>query len=201
MFRKAIFTYTSVIVGLMAAWLFLTLHISQNDLNHFKQLQEKGRAIATASKSTSTKQNRAGVRKDLWIAQEGGLRLHDRIESASSTLTLTPLDDRLDMIEHLNNIHCWMQDKVAMQDGKWVQQVRYFDADSGVYQYSTNRFAAQTVALSLFRLPGTDLPSAALKNLPYMKGVAQDVSFALEGKASKFQAKQFKASFVGQKDD
>ncbi len=201
MFRKAIFSYTFVIVGLVAAWLFLALHVSQNDLKRFKVLQEKGHAIAATSKAKSTKQNRAGVKKDLWITQEGGMRLHDRIESASSTLTLTPVDDHMDIIEHLNNIHCSMQDKLSLQEGKWIQQIRYFDADTGVYQYSTNRFTAQTVSLSLFRLPGSDLPPSFLKSSPYLKGVAQDVSFAIAGKASQFQAKHFKASFVGQKDD
>lgn len=201
MFRKAMFSYIFVIVGFIAAWLFLTLHISQNDLKRFKALQQKSRATATASHHQSTKQNRAGVRKDLWIAQEGGVRLHNRIESASSTLTLTPVDDHMEIIENLNNIHCAMQDKVSTQAGKWSQQVRYFDAGTGIYQYSTNRFTAQTVALSLFRLPGSDLPNSFAQHAPYLKGVAQDVSFAVAGKASQFQAKHFKASFVGQQDD
>jgi hypothetical protein len=201
MFRKAVFSYTFVIVGLIAAWLFLTLHVSQNDLKRFKTLQQKGQAIAAASVDKTTRQNRAGVRKDLWIAQEGSTRLHDRIESASSVLTLTPVDDHMEIVEHLSDLHCSMQDKVTLQNGKWVQQVRYFDAITGVYQYSTSRFTAQTVALSLFRLPGNDLPVSLLKNTPYLKGVAQDVSFAVAGKASQFQAKQFKASFVGEKKD
>lgn len=201
MFKKTVFAYTFFIVGIIAGWLFLTLHVTENDRKRFKELQQKGHEIAAASHSRPTKQNRGGVRKDLWIVQEGGLRLHDRIESASSTLTLTPVDDHMDIIENLNQIHCSMQDKIVEQDGKWIQQVRYFDANTGVYQYSTNRFTAQAVALSLFRLPGKDLPSSLLKSSPYLKGVAQDVSFAVAGKASQFQAKHFKASFVGQKDD
>jgi hypothetical protein len=201
MFRKTIFAYTFVIVGLIAGWLFITLHVTQNDFKEFKVLQEKGQAIASASHGKSTKQNRAGVRKDLWITQEGGARLHDRIESASSELTLTPVDDHLDIIEHLSQIHCSMQDKIVEQNGKTFQQVRYFDANTGIYQYSTNRFTAQTVSLALFRLPGKDLPEALSKSSPYLKGVAQDVSFAVAGKASQFQAKHFKASIVGQKDD
>lgn len=201
MFRKTIFSYTFVLVAFIAGWLFLTLHVTQNDYKRFKMLQQKGQAIAAASHGQSTKQNRAGVRKDLWITQADGKRLHDRIESASSTLTLTPIDDHLDIIEHLSQIHCSMQDKIVEQNGAIFQQVRYFDANTGVYQYSTNRFTAQAVTLALFRLPGSDLPASLAKSSPYLKGVAQDVSFAVAGKASQFQAKHFKASFVRQKDD
>jgi hypothetical protein len=201
MFRKTIFSYTFILVGFIAAWLFLALHVTANDHKRFKELQMKGQAIAAASHNQPAKQNRAGVRKDLWITQVDGKRLHDRIESTSSTLTLTPIDDHLDIIEHLNQIQCSMQDKLVEENGKVFQHIRYFDANSGVYQYSTYRFTAEAVALALFRLPGSDLPTSFSKSSPYLKGVAQDVSFAVAGKASQFQAKNFKASFVGQKDD
>ncbi len=201
MFKKAIFSYTFFLVGVIAAWLFVTLHVSQKDIQKFQALKQKGQAIAAASHASATKQNRAGVRKDLWITQEGGRRLHNRIESASSVLTLTPIDDHLDIIEHLNQIQCSLQEKIIEQDGKVSQQVRYFDADSGIYQYSINSFTAQTVALSLYRLPGSDLPKTFDKKTPYLKGVAKDVSFAVAGKASQFQAKHFKATFSGKQDD
>ena len=201
MFKKAIFSYTFVLVGVIAAWLFMTLHVSQKDIQKFQALKQKGQAIAAASHASTTKQNRAGVRKDLWITQEGSRRLHNRIESASSVLTLTPVDDHLDIIEHLHQIQCSLQDKIIEQDGKVTQQVRYFDADSGMYQYSINSFTAQTVALSLYRLPGSDLPKTFDKKTPYLKGVAKDVSFAVAGKASQFQAKHFKATFSGKQDD
>ncbi len=174
--------------------------MTQNDRKRFKELQQKGHEIAAAS-SRSTQQNRSGVRKDLWITQPDGKRLHDCIVSASSTLTLTPIDDHMDIIEHLNQIHCSMQEKISEENGKTIQQVRYFDANSGIYQYSTNRFTAEAVSLALFRLSGNDLPPSLTQYSPYMKGVAKDVTFAVAGKASQFQAKHFKATFVGKKDD
>jgi len=201
MFKKTIFSYTFIIVGIIAGWLFFTLHVSQNDRKRFRELQQKGHAIAEASQSRSTQQNRAGVRKDFWIMQEDGVRLHDRIESASSTLTLTPVDDHMDIIEKLYQIRCSMQDKITLQEGQISQQVRYFNADTGLYQYSLGRFTAETVSLALYRLPGKDLPTTFAKKSPYLKGVAKDVSFAIGGKTSQFQAKHFKASFVGAKDD
>lgn len=201
MFKKTIFSYTFIIVGVITGWIFLTLHVSQNDKKQFRELQQKGQSIAAASQNKSTHQNRAAVRKDFWIAQEDGSRLHDRIESASSTLTLTPVKDHVDIIEKLYQIQCSMQDKITLQGGQTSQQVRYFNADTGLYQYSLNRFTAQAVSLALYRLPGKDLPTTFTKHKPYLKGVAHDVSFAIAGKASQFQAKHFKASFAGEKDD
>lgn len=198
MFKKAVFSYTFVFVGIIAAWLFLTLHVSKKDLSKYKALKKHGQAIAA---TPPTKQNRGGVRKDLWITQEGGKRLHNRIESASSILTLTPVDDHMDIIEHLHQIRCSMQDKIIDENGKVTQQVRYFDASSGIYQYSIGKFTAESVSLSLFRLPGTDLPETLAQKSPYLRGVARDVSFAIAGKASEFQAKSFKANFGGEKRD
>ncbi len=205
MFRKAIFSYTFVSMGLLAVWIFSSLHVTAQDLMRFRNLQKKGQAIAAASHQRISEQKRAGVRKDLWITQPDGKRLHDRIESQSSILKLAPVDDHLDIIEHLNNIQCSMQDKIVKAQEKWIQQVRYFEAQTGIYQYSTNQFTAEVVSLALFRVAGEELPPALKLSsahlTPYLKGVAQDVSFAVSGKASQFQAKHFKASFIGQKDD
>jgi hypothetical protein len=166
MFKKAVFSYTFMLVGIVAAWLFLTLHISSKDLMRFKELKKKGQAIASTSKSSSATQNRAGVRKDLWITQEGGKRLHNKIESASSILTLTPIDDHMEIIENLHQIRCSMQDKIINENGKITQQVRYFDANSGLYQYSISRFSAETVYHQ--SAPGEDkrlLPGNARRGL------------------------------------
>ncbi len=199
MLKKAAFAYTFVLIAGLGLWLFSTLHISKADRIRFKELQQKGKAVLQASHPRSSQQSRAGVQKDLWITGADGRRLHDRIESLSSVLTLTPIDDHLDIIEHLSQIHCSMQDRITEQEGQPVQQVRYFEAASGIYQYSTNRFTAQSVSLALFRLPGTDLPLSFSQKSPFLKGIAQDVSFAVAGKSSQFQAKYFKATFEGEK--
>ena len=195
MFRKTVLIYTSAILGLIGICLFFVLHISEADRRQLKKIQVKG--LATIQ--TSTEQNRGSVCKDLWIAESDGKRLHDRIESASSVLVLTPVNDHLDIIEHLNQIHCSMQDRIEERDGKIVQQVRCFDALTGVYQYSANRLTAKNVSIALFRAPGSDLPSSF--SSPFLTGIAQDISFAIAGKASQFQAKQFKATFAQKNEE
>jgi hypothetical protein len=146
--------------------------------------------------TASTHQTRQGVRKDIWFTQEDKNRLHTRIESASSLLTIQPKEHNFEVVEELQKIHCWMQDRVYVgEGGKLMQQMRYIEADKGTYLYTTQQFLAQTVILSLFRLPGHTLQIDQDQSAAFIRGIAQDVSFSVSGKSSQFQAKNFKAQF------
>jgi hypothetical protein len=105
------------------------------------------------------------------------------------------------VIENLEKIQCWMQDKLFVTpDASKMQQTRFFIADHGTYQYSTQKFLAQTVELSLFRLPGHTLPQTFDPKAAFLKGIAKDVSFSVSGKVPHFQAEQFKAVLKPQKE-
>jgi len=184
-FKKASLGYSSALVAVITLSLFFSFRQSLSDLKHFKKPDAVIRAV-------SAEQHRGAVSKDLWIAEGVGKRLHDKIESHSSTLILTPKKKQLEIVEHLNGVHGTMQERVDQS----VQHVRLFDANTGTYEYSTGRLTAQTVSLALFRLPGSDLPSSFSHAIPYLAGVAEDVTFAVTGKASQFQAKQFRATFA-----
>jgi hypothetical protein len=90
-----------------------------------------------------------GVRKDIWFSQEDGSRLHTRIES-QSLFTLHPKGNRLEVVEELQKNP--LLDKTAstlLQERAPMQQMRYLEADTGTYLYSTQQFIAQSVAISL----------------------------------------------------
>ncbi len=194
MFRRAtqISLFSLAVVTLL--WgVFLTrvretdLVLCQNKLDMHKQSGSK-------SLFETTHQYRKGVMKDIYFVQEDLSRLHYRIESESSVLTLEPRGSKLDMIEKLEKIKCWMQDKLyTSPTGAPMQQMRYFEANEGLYLYATQQFEAQTVALSLFRLPGHALPMHFGSTSPFLKGLAKDVSFGLSGKTPQFKAQQFQA--------
>lgn len=74
-----------------------------------------------------------------------------------------------------------------------MQQIRFLAAEDGLYRYTTQEFLAQSVALSLYRLEGHNLPKETVTVKPFLKGIADDVSFAVSGKNPQFQAKHFKA--------
>lgn len=198
MFKRTIFFTTLCMAVLSLAWIFKLIYLSPADRLKCAQMLTAGRAIAKASKDQQTHQNRSGVRKDLWLSQEDHTRLHYRIDSKNSLLTLLPIDDKLDIIENLQHIKCWMQDKLYAQGNTVMQQMRFFEADQGIYQYSTQKFAASSVALSLFRIPGVQLPTSIDPSTAFLRGIAQDVSFSIAGKTSQFQAQRFKATLTSQ---
>lgn len=201
MFKRAILLTSLCTAVLSLGWIFKLVYLSPKDRLQSEQLLSSGRAIAKATKDQQTHQNRAGVRKDLWLSQQDRTRLHYRIESKSSVLTLLPIDDKVDIIENLQQIKCWMQDKLYAQGNTAMQQMRFFEADQGIYQYSSQRFAANTVALSLFRIPGIQLPTAVDPAAAFLRGIAQDVSFSIAGKTTQFQAQKFKATLMSQPEE
>lgn len=200
MFKRAIFITGLCMVMVTFGWLFKLTYLSSEDRVRYKAIAKSGKAIAKAVHGQESHQNRSGVRKDLWLSQQDRTRLHYRIDSQSSVLTLLPIDDKMDIIENLQQIKCWMQDKLYAQGSVPMQQMRFFEADHGIYQYSSQRFAANSVALSLFRLPGFALPTSVDPKTAFLRGIAQDVSFSIAGKTTQFQAERFKATLQSQKE-
>ena len=198
MFKRALFISALCMAAISSIWLVKLVYLSTADRVKYEKLLERGRAIARATKGEQTHQSRGGVRKDLWLSQQDHSRLHYRIDSKSSVLTLLPIDDKVDIIENLQHLKCWMQDKLYAQGDVVMQQMRFFEADQGIYQYSTQRFAANSVILSLFRVPGTVLPSSIDTSKAFLRGIAQDVSFSIAGKTTQFQAQKFKATLTSQ---
>lgn len=165
-----------------------------------KLLKEQEEAASKKSLVSTTHQHRQGVVKEIYFSQEDNTRLHYRIESEASSLTLKPHGRKLDLIEKLEKIKCWMQDKLytTASGDRPMQQMRFLEAEDGIYRYASQQFLAQSVGLSLFRLPGSDLPKGAMREIPFMRGVAQDVSFSVSGKTPQFNAQHFKALLSNQ---
>jgi hypothetical protein len=200
MFKRAVLITSLCMTVLSCVWVFKLVYLSHADRLQCAKLLQSSKAIARATRDEQTHQNRSGVRKDLWLSQQDRTRLHYRIDSKSSVLTLLPIDDKLDIIENLQQIQCWMQDKLYAQGNVAMQQMRFFEADQGIYQYSTQKFAANSVALSLFRLPGIQLPVSIDPSTAFLRGIAQDVSFSIAGKTTQFQAQRFKATLLSQQE-
>lgn len=195
MFRKAS-TFCWLLLGVVTfLWGVSLTRIRASDIAFVKKALKEEKLASTTNMFSTTEQQRKGVVKEIWFSQEDQTRLHYRIASESSHLTIKPEGKSFDLIEKLEKIQCWMQDKLYDTTGTAgpMQQIRYFAAQEGSYRYTSQEFLAQSVALSLFRLGGHDLPKGKVAGRPFLKGVAQDVSFAISGKSPQFQAKHFKA--------
>lgn len=192
MFRRTtLFCLLSLCI-LTLLWGVSSLRIRPSDVAHFKKRFKQEESATSKNLFSTSQQERRGVVKEIWFSQEDKSRLHYRISSESSLLTIVPEGNHFDLIEKLEHIKCWMQDKLADSGGA-SQQVRFLAAEEGLYRYASQEFLAQSVALSLFRLNGHELPNETLKARPFLKGIAEDVSFAVSGKNPQFNAKHFKA--------
>jgi hypothetical protein len=186
---------------LLFFWILHLAWVKQSDLATYRSVVKEQQVIESGAKSLAqtVHQTRSGVRKDIWYAEQSRPRLHYKIVSERSILTLIPSErHKVDIVESLEKIQCWMQDKVYddASQRKVMQQVRYFEANTGSYQYSTQQFLAHTVSLSLFRFPGQELPPAIDPAQAFLRGVAKDVSFSVSGKTPQFQAQNFKATLA-----
>jgi hypothetical protein len=182
------------------AWSAFVCIVRPSDIAFYKKmLREQEAASKSQALSSCAYQTRQGVRKDIWATQDDGSRLHYLIESDSSLLSMHVKQNHFDIVENLEKIHCWMQDKLYFTNEKRpMQQVRFFEADQGTYYYSSQKFAAQSVALSLSRLGGHDLKDFDHQNA-FVRGIAEDVTFCISGKNPQFQAQNFKAHFTPSK--
>ncbi len=195
MFRTAS-TYSLLLLGILV---FLggsaLVRVKPSDIISIKEKITQQEQASSNSLFTTTQQQRKGVVKEIWFTQEDNSRLHYRIFSESSLLTIKPEGKSFDLIERLEKIKCWMQDKLYEPTAGMspMQQIRFLAAEEGIYRYTSQEFLAQSVALSLYKLGGHELPTGTLATKPFLKGIAEDVSFAVSGKTPQFNAKHFKA--------
>lgn len=176
-------------------WGYFLFRVRSEDIACIKQKIAEQELATSKSIFSTTQQERQGVVKEIFFSQEDHSRLHYRIFSESSLLTIKPEGKSFDLIEKLEKIKCWMQDKLyePSPGGGPMQQIRFLAAEEGLYRYTSQEFLAQTVALSLYRLGGHELPKETLSSQPFLKGIAEDVSFAVSGKNPQFKARHFKA--------
>jgi len=200
MYKRATFL-TLICVTLFGGLLCIQLVlVRQSDIHRYKTSVAQIKKVATSHPGSVANQKRKGIRKDIWLSQEDLSRLHYRIESEASVLTLLPIEDKFDIIENLEHIKCWMQDKLYTAGESPMQQIRFFEADQGTYRYTTQQFLAQTVSLSLFRMEGHEIPIRLDQGAAFLSGIAQDVSFSVCGKTTQFQTGRFKATLKPQSE-
>lgn len=201
MFARKILFLTIIAAFGGFLWIGNLAFVRKGDLAAYKAMSRKTREVAKSREIEGASQKRRGVRKDIWLAQEAGNPLHTRIDSEASTLTLLPVNEKIDIIENLEKIRCWMQDRLFVNNGASSQQMRFFEADAGTYQYTTQQFLAKTVELSFFRLPGHDLAVRVNPEEAFLRGIASNVSFSVSGKSPKFQAERFQALLQSQHEE
>ncbi len=198
MFKKKILYSLSFILPLIGVWIYQTMILRGSDLARYKEMTQQ-KAIASSQPTSPTNQHRKQVRKDIWFSQNDCTRLHYQIASCGSVLSLSPIKNKFEIVETLQGVKCWMQDKLLKDEMEEspTQQARLIEAKNGTYRHTTQEFIANGVQLSLFQLPGHSLPDGPIeREEAFLSGVAHNISFFFGGKTPQFQAEQFEATMV-----
>lgn len=198
MFKKQMSLLLIPLLPITAFWIYQVAFVRSSDVDHYRNMIRQ-REIASSDVRSPTNQHRKQVRKDIWFAQSDCTRLHYQIASEGSLLSLTPVKNKFDVIESLQGVKCWMQEKLSTDalGEEPIQQTRLIEAETGVYRYSDQEFKADNVLLSLFKLPGHDLPLEPIeKEDAFLRGIAENISFVFSGKTPQFQAEHFEATAV-----
>ena len=167
--------------------------------DHFVRLNSGQRARHALETHPAT-QLREQVQKDFWIPQ-GHQRQHIRILSQQSELILHERKGKLEAVEKLRGLECYLQEigtsrsilqKKSLDE---TQFVRHLTAEEGSYFYPSHHFLAQTVQLQFFHLPGSILPESVDPSLAFLSGTATEASFSACGKTPTFSAQHLHASY------
>jgi len=194
MFKRTVTISVLAVSVLVVLGTLKLCFVTNQDIAKYRGLVEQYRKIASQTLSDSATQSREGVRKDIWFSQEDKSRLHYRIESDSSLLTMVPNKGKFNMVENLSNIRCWMQEKLYGTEQDQMQQIRFLKASEGLYRFNQQQFQANSVDISLFRMPGHELATPTSTKAAFLNGNADDISFSVSGKTPQFQAHHFTAS-------
>lgn len=198
MFRRV--TSLSLISFFLIACLWIThlCFIRESDYSYYQTLQVQ-KAKKSEPSYSSTHQWRKNSCKDIWLTQDNEERLHHKIKASSSILTIIPKNNKFEIVESLNGLTCWMQDKLyeMPETHDKMQQLRFIEANEGSFSYRSQEFNAQNASVFLFRLPGYLLQENLMdKQKAFLRGIAKEAFFSISGKNPHFQAKQFKATFI-----
>lgn len=192
MFRLTSWISAFLILGAGTLWIGYLCHFKGSSISETQRIRLK-QSLADSSIATAT-QTRKQVRKDIWISGLGHQRLQNRIESEFSVLTLQPKKNSMQIIEQLQNVQCWSQEKLYTANRAPLYQMRFLKAREGTYKYETQTFEASKASLALYKIPGISLTTNLQNHQAFLQGTAEEISFAVQSGIPCFQAHQFKAS-------
>jgi len=193
MFRRTSCTASLIAFCIGSLWISYLSSFKAGSISSIQRNRLKKNLLDSAI--ATTKQNRTQVRKDIWIAQPDHHRLHNRIESANSLLILQPKGSSMEVVEELQQVQCWSQEKIFVSNGSMHHQMRQLRTEKGIYKYQTQTFESNQTHVSFHKIPGLSLMTTSKEQPPaFLAGTAEAVSFSVQKGVPLFQARQFKAS-------
>ncbi len=207
MIRPYAFAIFASLFGALLLFIGISVIPTESSRNRYRWLiqQTKEETVEAATH----KQNRQGVRKDLFVSHPDH-RLQAVLTCPVSELTLTCDKGEAEVVENLKKFQCLMQEELYRVDseggkiplsitGKPMQIVRDFNALSGQFYYQRQKLMAERVFVSRYIIPGHSFPELIKNAQPTMKGVAGRTELNF-GNGFKFKAENLKATFFYQNE-
>lgn len=132
-----------------------------------------------------TEQNKTGVVKEAYLAQEDGSFLHEYLSAKKSTFKIVKNKQKTEFIENLDGISAVLEEMIS-QGGKPVKQIRSFQASTGVWDYATKHLKAKKASISI-----VESQKSGLK--PVFQGQADSLDLQISEGKPKFTIEGFKA--------
>ncbi len=177
-YKITIFSFL-LFLGCGGALFFSLMRPNPADLADYAKLIDESLELRSQSalERRPARQLRKEVQKDIWTINNHQ-RLHYRLKSQGSDLTIRQKKGKVEAIEELQEIECCMQEEINGNE----EQIRYLVASEGTYSFPSHRFVAEDADLYFFSLPGTELPPLWPTEAPFLRGHAHEVVFsAAEG--------------------
>ncbi len=167
MFKRHI-AVTSILLVSIAAAAVTALLLHPHDEDYLQEI------LGTETESTPAgglRQERRGVRRDIFHAHRGGMRTVLYSEEADLVLEY----HEKDASEWLKHPYGFSQELLTVDEetGAPVQLLRYFEAENGVYRHKQHQIDLKGVAVARFQAPGHTIPDSIAGLPPLAHATAQ----------------------------
>lgn len=133
-------------------------------------------------------QHRFGIVKDLWISQNEG-RYHHHLLASESTVTLIPSEKKIDAVEDLGEIQCWIQQQKTPSSEK--EKIQYIKAENGTYFYKQQEFLLRQMKFACYEQSPNTFSSNTPPSHLLFKGKAEGAYFQFRHHHPEFNADHF----------
>ncbi len=190
MFKRT-FLFSLLLFGVLSIFLvFFIVKVKSKDVEELEKLTTLSSKKKTAHFYSES--YRQDVVKEIFLKEKNQQQV--RIFCKNSALFFFHEGKRGEVIEHMGDVVCLLQEKLFFENGKPCQEVRYLNAKKACYNYATQLFFGEDVTICQFHLPGHILPKTIGEALPRMQGRADSVQFCLKDEKIDFKAQHFTAS-------
>lgn len=143
-------------------------------------------------------QQAQGETKDLWM-QKNGKRLHFHLESPKTRLIMKHVNEKHTLVEELEEMRLWMQDKLPSSEHK-NQQIRFIRSPFSTFDFSTQTLATENTFIAIYTTPGEELSFYLRPQQISLKGTADRFEVELGKDGLSCKAKGFKGEIDDSKE-